>query len=250
MQWVGEPAISKGVHERAFELVCEGRSVPGILWAPEDATAPTPLVLIGHGGSGHKRDAHLLSLSRRLVRHHGIAAATIDGPIHGDRVPEGVDISDPRKRRAAFQRKGLVDAMVADWKATLDALQKLPELGVARVGYWGLSMGTMFGLPFVASEPRVGVAVLGLMGATAAPREQAVGGEFAGRLIELAPAVRCPVLFLQQLEDELIPRAAVSELFDRIGSEDKRLHANPGAHAAVPADEFAHTQEFLARHLS
>lgn len=251
MKWVGESAISKGVHERGFELVCEGRAVPGVLWAPEAATGPTPLVLIGHGGSGHKRDAHLVSLARRLVRHHGIAAATIDGPVHGDRVAEGVDVSDARARRAAFQRKGLVDAMVADWKATLDTLQKLPELGVARVGYWGLSMGTMFGLPFVASEPRIGVAVLGLMGATALAGVQADPDrpEFAQRLIELAPAVRCPVLFLQQLEDELIPRAAAFDLFDRIGSADKRLHANPGAHAAVPADEFAYTQAFLARHL-
>jgi dienelactone hydrolase len=251
MKWVGESTISKGVHERGFELTCDGRAVPGVLWAPESATAPTPLVLIGHGGGGHKREGHLVSLARRLVRHHGIAAATIDGPVHGDRVTAGIDLSDVRARRAAFQRKGIVDAMVADWKATLDALQKLPELGVARVGYWGLSMGTMFGLPFVASEPRIGVAVLGLMGATAGAGEQADSDrpEFAQRLVELAPAVRCPVLFLQQLEDELIPRAVAADLFDRIGSVDKRLHANPGAHAAVPADEFAHTQEFLARHL-
>jgi dienelactone hydrolase len=251
MQWTGDSSISKGVHERGFELGCEGRAMPGVLWAPEAAAAPTPLVLIGHGGSGHKRQAHLVSLARRLVRHHGIAAATIDGPVHGDRTADGVDLSDPRARRAAFQRKGVVDAMVADWKATLDALQKLPELGVAKAGYWGLSMGTMFGLPFVASEPRIGVAVLGLMGATPGAGEQTNGDrrEFAQRLVELAPAVHCPVLFLQQLEDELIPRAAALDLFDRIGSVDKRLHANPGAHAAVPADEFAHTQEFLARHL-
>jgi dienelactone hydrolase len=251
MQWVGESLVSKGVRERGFEVTCDGRAVPGVLWAPEAATGPTPLVLIGHGGSGHKRQGHLVSLARRLVRHHGIAAATIDGPVHGDRASEGVDLSDPRKRRAAFQRKGVVDAMVADWKATLDALQKLPELGAARAGYWGLSMGTMFGLPFVASEPRIGVAVLGLMGTPVEgdDRAEVDRTELAQRLIELAPAVHCPVLFLQQLEDELIPRAAALDLFDRIGSVDKRLHANPGAHAAVPADEFAHTQEFLARHL-
>ena len=68
MQWVGRSSISKGVHERAFELVCDGRTVPGVLWTPEGATGPTSLVLIGHGGSGHKRQAHLVSLARRLVR--------------------------------------------------------------------------------------------------------------------------------------------------------------------------------------
>ena len=33
-----------------------------------------------------------------------------------------------------------------------------------RLGYWGMSMGTGIGLRFVASEPRVKAAVLGLAG--------------------------------------------------------------------------------------
>ena len=36
----------------------------------------------------------------------------------------------------------------------------------------------------------------------------------------------------------------------RIGEAgDKSLHASPGVHTAVPVDEFAFSQEFLARHL-
>jgi dienelactone hydrolase len=134
----------------------------------------------------------------------------------------------------------VVDDVIADWKATLDALQKLPELGVGKVGYWGLSMGTMFGLPFVAAEPRIAVATLGLMGT-------GVFGE--GRLERDAADVTCPVLFLQQWDDELIPRENGAALFGAIASTDKRLHAHPGAHAAVPPEEFTCTETFLAERL-
>ena len=80
MDWSGDAVISKGVTERAFELTCDGRRVPGIVWTPEEAQNPTATVLIGHGGGGNKREPHILALARRLVRHHGIAAAAIDGP--------------------------------------------------------------------------------------------------------------------------------------------------------------------------
>ena len=34
-----------------------------------------------------------------------------------------------------------------------------------------------------------------------------------------------------------------------LGTRDKRLHGNPGAHSAVPPEEFNVSQEFLASHL-
>jgi hypothetical protein len=57
------------------------------------------------------------------------------------------------------------------------------------------------------------------------------------------------VLFLQQLDDELVPRDSAMELFLAIGSSDKRLHAHPGVHEAVPPEEFDQSEAFLARHL-
>ena len=243
MRFNQDPVTTKGVTERAFELECEGRVVPGIVWTPERVEGPRPLVLIGHGGSGHKREPHILGLARRLVRHDGIAAAAIDGPMHGDRKAEVSPEEMRRRMQSSDSRSIATGQMVSDWKATLDALQKLPEIGVAPVGYWGLSMGTMFGLPFVAAEPRIAAAVLGLMG---------VGGRYAaadGPLATAAPEVRCPVLFLQQWHDELIARDHASALFDAIAAEDKRLHANPGAHSAVPREEFLFTQQFLTERL-
>lgn len=240
MEW-GDIKTSKNVTERAFNVACNGRSVPGVLWTPERAEAPTPLVLIGHGADGHKRQGHLVSLARRFVRHNGIAAATIDGPVHGDRKAEGFDDMPLSERRRHYVGDRVTDEMVEDWKATLDALHKVKEIGIGRVGYWGLSMGTLFGLPLVAAEPRIEVAVLGLMGT-------AIGT--GKRLRANAGEVSCPVLFLQQWDDELIPRESASELFGALATKDKRLHANPGRHAAVPLEEFLETQNFLARHLN
>src|SRR5205823_4093805 len=77
----------KGVTERRFDLKIENEVVPGILWSPDGATTPGPLVLIGHGGSQHKRVPNVLALARRLVRHLGYAAVAIDAPDHGDRAP-------------------------------------------------------------------------------------------------------------------------------------------------------------------
>ena len=42
--------------------------------------------------------------------------------------------------------------MIEDWQAALEVAQSLPEVGEGPVGYWGLSMGTRFGLPLVVAE--------------------------------------------------------------------------------------------------
>ena len=239
MNWIGRPEISREVEERSFLVTCQGRRVPGVLWTAPDPIRPAPLVLLGHGGSGHKRQDYILAQARRLVRRHGMAAAAIDGPVHGDRAPAGG--GDARARRAAFRDSAVTDAMIADWRATTDALQKLDEIREGAIGYWGLSMGTLFGLPFVAAEPRVAASVLGLMGSFP---------EDGGRMERDAAALRCPVLFLVQWDDELIARPRALALFDAIGSDDKRLHANPGIHTAVPAAEFEGSREFLAQRLA
>ena len=64
-----------------------------------------------------------------------------------------------------------------------------------------------------------------------------------------ARAVKQPVVFLMQLEDELFPRDGYLELFDAIAADDKRLHANPGLHPQIPMEEIDFCFEFLRRHL-
>ena len=102
-------------------------------------------------------------------------------------------------------------------------------------------MGTIIGLPFVAAEPRIDAAVLGLMGLTGPTRD---------RIAEDAPRVECPVLFLIQWDDELFAREWALGLFDAIGSLDKRLHAHPGRHGDLPPEAFRSSASFLVGRLA
>ncbi len=240
MEWIGDSVSERGVCEQRFDVECEGRRVPGILWRPAETTELGPVALLGHGGSLHKRTDYILATARRLVRHHGISAIAIDGPGHGDRRADGG--LDPEQAGTEFEsewkKPETTENTVADWKAALDAVQS--ELGSGPVGYFGLSMGTMMGVPVIAAEPRVRAAVLGLMG---------VWGPYRTRLADDAAQVTCPVLFLAQWDDEIVPRDAALDLFDRLGTRQKSLRANPGKHAAVPPDEMRAVSDFLAQHL-
>jgi pimeloyl-ACP methyl ester carboxylesterase len=242
VRWEDETHVG-GVREREFAVTVDGRSVPGVLWLPEEGMGPRPLVLLGHGATRHKRTDYLVALGRRLASDYGFAVAAVDAPGHGDRRATGHDddVTLFGDFLAEWSREGTVDDMVAEWRAAIDAVRDLDEVGDGPVGYWGLSMGTIYGLPLVAAEPRIQVAVFGLMGLLGPTRD---------RLAADAPSIACPVLFIQQWDDSLIPRAEVFELFEALGSVDKRLHAHPGDHAAVPVEEIAFSARFLARHLA
>ena len=242
LEWIGEAIEDGAAVERRFDVVRGGARVPGVLWTPAGAAGPAPLVLLGHGGAGHKRDDSRLDHARAYAAS-GLAAAAIDGPFHGDRAP-----AEPGER--AYDA-ALADSMVADWRATLDALTALDDVDGGRVAYGGVSMGTMFGLPFIAADGRVRAAVLGLCGLRERPGgEGDVDGGLYARLAADAPRLDCPVLFVMQWDDELFPRDSVLALYDALGSPDKRLVANPGGHAETPPHVRALTHAFLVEALT
>jgi hypothetical protein len=108
------------------------------------------------------------------------------------------------------------------------------------VGYWGLSLGTFFGIPFVASEPRIKAAVFGLAGL----------GDGTPHFAAAAKSLRVPIEFMLQWNDELMPRAHGLALFDAFGSPEKTMHANPGGHVGIAPFEAASWARFFLRHLA
>lgn len=248
MEWRSAAVVSRSVSERPFFVARGDEKIPGILWRPEESSASLPLVLMGHGGKSEKRNPTSLAMARRFVRRHSVAVCAIDAIQHGERGPI-IDTGDgpPQKEYLdLWKRADTFDRMNADWAATLDALLATGEFDAGRVGYWGLSMGTVLGLPFVASEPRIRAAVLGACGLSGS---SATRGHFVERHRRDAPRLTCPVLFMVQWDDEIFDRDGALELFDLIGSRDKRMHVHPGKHGAFPREAADATREFLAERL-
>jgi dienelactone hydrolase len=249
LQWIGESLSEGGVTERRFNLARESGIVPGILWTPAQHDRPVPLVLLGHGGSGHKRADRQLMLGRRFAGVTQMAAVAIDGPFHGDRVPETFDRRQYQAMLAATGVDKVTDGMVDDWCATLDALSQLDAIAADRIAYIGFSMGTRFGLPYVAAAgDRLRCAVLGKNGMRQASSTLAAVN-MAARFAHDAPTIKVPVLFHVQWDDELFPRDGQFELFDAIGTSDKRLIAFPGPHSTSTPEAVQAWCAFVTHHL-
>lgn len=247
--------VEKGVVERRFDLPVGEETVPGLHWLPEDADAPHPTVLIGHGGTQHKRVPNVLGLARKLVSELGYGVVALDAPGHGERqTPEDAAAMEERRRSRGAgggggARPGSPDRLrllaqrapqaVGEWKAMLDALEADERWARGPFGYWGVSMGTGFGLPFVADEPRIRAAVLGLAGLRDGNEAQ----------LEAAKRLTIPVLFLFQWDDQLMSRESGLALWDAFGSEEKTMHINPGPHVGIPLFERDAVAGFYARHL-
>lgn len=236
---------SNGVRERDFTV--EG--VPGVLWSPAaDPAGPAPLVLLAHGGGNHKKHPAMSGRARLLVTGCGFHAAVLDAPGHGDRprtAHDEAEIAELFRARAAGEPEGpvvvryndhLARIAVPEYRAALDALQTLPEIGPrGPVGFWGINMGTAIGIPFVAAEPRITAAVF--------------GQHWPDTLAEPARRITVPVEYDMQWDDEHISREEGLALFDAFASKEKSLHVNSGSHKELPRFEADSAARFLARHL-
>src|SRR5439155_7842900 len=98
-QFTSEQRLDDGVLEREFIL----GEVPGILWPPGSASAPVPLILLGHPGGLRKMYPRLVARARHAAAE-GFATATIELPGSGDR---------PRSAAAERARADLRRAVAA-----------------------------------------------------------------------------------------------------------------------------------------
>jgi dienelactone hydrolase len=244
-----------GVTERLFDLTVQGERVPAVIWTPDGATGERPLVLMGHGGSQHKKIGSLSARAKNYARKFGYATLAIDAPGHGDRVSrdESAKLAEEVGARVRGEAgatpisANLMKTMaerslkaVPEWKAALDMAQAFSFVGRHnQIGYWGVSMGTGIGVPFVANEPRIKCAVFGLAGL----RSGAEAMEAA------AKAITIPIEYVFQWDDAVAAREGGIALFNAFGSKEKSMHINPGGHLDIPNFEGAAWERFFVRHL-
>ena len=222
--------------------------VPGTLWTPAAGTGRLPLVLLGHGGGNDKTSPAMVGRARKLVLDGGFAAACVDAPGHGARP---LTETDERERalmyaaRAAGSPEGpiverynadIAARAVPEWRAVIDALQTLPEIGTGGpIGFFGINMGTAVGVPLTAADPRITAAVFGQF--------------WPGTLTGYAGRITVPIEFALQWDDEHIDRRDGLALFDAFASTEKTLHANAGRHKDLPRFESDSAVRFFTRHL-
>jgi dienelactone hydrolase len=244
MQFTSEQRFDDGVLEREFTL----GEIPGILWTPgsASASAPAPLILIGHPGGLRQMYPRLVGRARHSAAE-GFAAATIELPGSGERprsaaaeqaradlrraVTAGEPVDDEIVDRLVLP---LVEKAVPEWRTTLDALLSLPEIG-GPVGYSGGVIS--IGVRLAVVEPRISAALL-------------FAGSYVPRsMFEEAREVTIPLHVLLQWDDEGNDRQMALDLFDAFGSKEKTLHANMGGHTGVPQFAGEEGNRFLVRHL-
>ncbi|MBB5826673.1 alpha/beta hydrolase [Micromonospora carbonacea] len=243
MRFTTEQRLDDGVLEREFAL----GEIPGILWTPASASAPVPLILLGHPPLGLRRMYPRLVARARHAAADGFAAACIELPGSGDRPRWAAAEQARADLRRALEAGGpvsdeivdalilpLVDRAVPELRSALDALLALPEIG-GPVGYSGGLISV--GIRLAVVEPRIVAA--GLFAGSLVPRV----------MFEEARQVTTPLHVLLQWDDEGNDRQAALDLFDAFGSTEKTLHANMGGHTGVPQFAGEDAAGFFARHL-
>jgi hypothetical protein len=232
MQFTSEQRLDDVVLEREFTL----DEIPGILWTPASASAsaPVPLILLGHPPLGLRTMYPRLVARARHSAAEGLATATIELPGSGDR-PRWPAAEQARADLRRVMEVGepvsdeivdalilpLVDKAVPEWQAALDALLSLPEIG-GPVGYSGgvISIGIRLALV----EPRIVAA--GLFAGSFVPRV----------MFDEARRVTIPLHVLLQWDDEGNDRQAAPGPVRRLrlqGEVPARQHGRAHRRPAV-----------------
>ncbi len=232
----------------AFEFSSRGDRVPGRVLLPPDAKGPFPVVLFQHGASGAKDAPGMDAIAAPWARG-GVAVASIDFPLHGERASAklggllraGLGLDPGGGPLAAgiageFMRQALLDL-----RRCLDALGTLDPIDPGRIAYAGLSLGAIVGATFCALDPRPCAALLALAGA-----DRGVCDfdpyHHVGRI---APR---PVLFVNATHDAVVSRERAERLHAAAGEPCEVLWFDSG-HSDLPGQALRSMWHFLSRNL-
>lgn len=247
--------LTNEVLEVNFSIDVAGEIVPCVIWAPSDSAMCKTLIVMGHGGSQHKKTQAILDRAMRYAVAFGWSSIAIDAPNHGDRITReeaeaqlqktqrrirGGDTSSSLSPsdKIAFLDK-LAAQAVPEWRSAIDTAIAHFVPGTKSIAYWGVSQGTSIGVPLLAEDQRFKCAVLGL--AQLHPEHIA--------LRHAAERISIPLRFAFQWDDPIREREYGIELFNAFASNEKSMHINPGGHTDIPETESESWDLFFRRYL-
>jgi dienelactone hydrolase len=212
-----------------------GETVFGVLHLP--ARSPAPGLIMCHGFTGHKAEAHRLFVAAaRDFAKHGLVVLRFDFRGSGDSAGEFRDMTVSRE--------------IADAEAALGYLASRPEVDPQRLGVVGLSLGGCVAACLAGRDPRV--KALALWAATAHPERSlgrlapefgdhqvldlqgwGLGRGFVEDLSNIHPLddarrYRGPSLVVHGERDETVPASDASDYEHALGGP-KRAHIVKGA---------------------
>jgi uncharacterized protein len=135
-----------------------------------------------------------------------------------------------------FVRQG-----VADLRRGIDAAAAHEDVDATRTAYVGFSLGGMLGSLFCAEEPRVRAAALAIAGG-------GVGPPAVDPISHVARIAPRPLLFVNALRDERVPRARAEALHEA-AREPKEVLWFDASHHELPGVALKAIWGFLRTHL-
>jgi len=210
-------------------------NIPCSIWAATES--PRGVVLIGHGLGVDRFHGTVVRPLEILVKEYRAAVVVPEIPLHGVRAELPFDTPEIVDRWQRFWVSGGAELICRE-------LQRLTSFCGAYfddlpVAYYGVSLGTQYGIPFLALARNIKSAVLGLFGSRPPPKTPVMN--------RFAPAVRCPIYFIQKLDDEIHPAETSTHLFYILGPSEKVLDTTRGRHGEVSEKTMRSACEFLVR---
>ena len=232
------------------------------------SSGPFPVVITQHGSTPLGR--HVLATARpdlpepvayRLAAA-GMMVASVDAYGFGSR-----EAPDNRGRLATarpdlmFRTRDARMQNVQDLSRTVDYLVTRSDVRADAIGYWGVSMGTRVGIPFLALDRRVSAAALFVGGSGPYSRFVTEGTPYADLAadeamiaaitdpLDFAPLTSHVTKFVVNGEQDLtVGGREPAERLQRALAEPKEIHWYQGGHGDYGDALIAQAGAFLARH--
>lgn len=266
------PEITKKVEEKNYEKIyfkytsVGGAVVPGVLTLPT-ANAhkpPFPVIVLMHGYMQDKEN-FIFAGFHKPFSEKGWATIAIDAPYHGER---------PGKLQDAFQTietsEQFYKQFVFDIFRLLDYIETLPELDKTRVGYFGISMGSILGSIVAGIDQRIRVMIFTLGGSDltcvlkginlSGPKNvkgfatEKDAKSFVERYAYIDPAnylskiTGRPVMFYNAKDDLIIGKECAENFQNAIG-EPKKVIWGKGGHILFPQQILKPSIEWYEKYL-